>query len=67
MLFAPNPKQKIAIEQERGPMLVVAGAGTGKTSVLVERVARLVRKKLAAPGEVLCVTYMRNAARPRLL
>jgi len=63
MLFAPNPKQKIAIEHERGPMLVVAGAGTGKTSVLVQRVARLVSANLAAPGEILCVTYMRNAAR----
>lgn len=63
MFFAPNPKQEIAIEHERGPMLVVAGAGTGKTSVLVQRVARLVRRNLAAPGEILCVTYMRNAAR----
>ena len=48
MFFAPNPKQKIAIEHERGPMLVVASAGTGKTSVLVQRVARLVRTDLAA-------------------
>src|SRR3954470_8732190 len=63
MLFAPNPKQKIAIEHERGPMLVVAGAGTGKTTVLVERVARLVGNKIAAHQEILCVTYMRNAAR----
>src|SRR3954470_2834321 len=63
MLFAPNPKQKIAIEHERGPMLVVAGAGTGKTTVLVERVARLVGNKVAIPEEILCVTYMRNAAR----
>src|SRR3954468_16705274 len=63
MFFAPNPKQRLAIEHERGPMLVVAGAGTGKTTVLVQRVARLVREKLATPGEILCVTYMRNAAR----
>src|SRR3954452_19314443 len=63
MFFAPNPKQKAAIEHELGPMLVVAGAGTGKTSVLVQRVARLVRSNLATPGEVLCVTYMRNAAK----
>src|SRR4051812_3343820 len=63
MFFAPNPKQKRAIEHELGPMLVVAGAGTGKTTVLVQRVARLVREKLATPSEVLCVTYMRNAAR----
>jgi DNA helicase-2/ATP-dependent DNA helicase PcrA len=63
MFFAPNPKQKLAIEHERGPMLVVAGAGTGKTTVLVQRVARLIREKLATPSEILCVTYMRNAAR----
>ncbi len=63
MFFAPNPKQKLAIEHELGPMLVVAGAGTGKTTVLVQRVARLVEKKLASPEEILCVTYMRNAAR----
>ena len=63
MFFAPNPKQKLAIEHARGPMLVVAGAGTGKTTVLVQRVARLVREKLATPAEILCVTYMRNAAR----
>jgi len=63
MFFAPNPKQKIAIEHERGPMLVVAGAGTGKTTVLVQRVARLVEKKIASPEQILCVTYMRNAAR----
>src|SRR4051812_13745179 len=63
MFFAPNPKQKVAIEHELGPMLVVAGAGTGKTTVLVQRVARLVREKLATSGEILCVTYMRNAAR----
>ena len=63
MLFAPNPRQKTAIEHERGPMLVVAGAGTGKTTVLVERVARLVANKIAKADEILCVTYMRNAAR----
>lgn len=63
MLFAPNPKQKVAIEHGCGPMLVVAGAGTGKTTVLVERVARLVANKTASLDEILCVTYMRNAAR----
>src|SRR3954471_12096996 len=63
MLFAPNPKQKIAIEHEHGPMLVVAGAGTGKTTVLVERVARLVGTEIATHEEILCVAYMRNAPR----
>ena len=46
-----NPRQKAAIEHGRGPMLVVAGAGTGKTTVLTERVARLIQKKLA-PGSI---------------
>ena len=57
-----NPRQKKAIEHERGPMLVVAGAGTGKTSVLVERAARLVERKLAKPNEVVVLTYTLDAA-----
>ncbi|MGZ4876388.1 MAG: UvrD-helicase domain-containing protein, partial [Candidatus Angelobacter sp.] len=39
--FIPNPRQKQAIEHALGPMLVLAGAGTGKTTVLVERIAWL--------------------------
>jgi len=50
-----------AIEHERGPMLVLAGAGTGKTSVLVERIHRLVSRNLAAPDEILAVSYTENA------
>jgi DNA helicase II / ATP-dependent DNA helicase PcrA len=60
--FIPNPRQKDAIEHVEGPMLVVAGAGTGKTSVLVERIARLVANGDARPDEILAVTYTRNAA-----
>ena len=54
-----NERQLQAIEHVRGPMLVVAGAGTGKTSVLVERIARLVcegharAQGVPAPGWVL--------------
>src|SRR6266496_2614602 len=58
----PNPRQKEAIEHVAGPMLVVAGSGTGKTSVLVERIARLVANGDARPDEILAVTYTRNAA-----
>jgi len=43
-------------------MLVIAGAGTGKTTVLSKRIARLVREGHARPDEVLAVTYTKNAA-----
>lgn len=45
-----------------GPMIVIAGAGTGKTSVLTQRIARLVRDGHAHPDEILALTYTRNAA-----
>ncbi len=56
-------EQQRAIEHVHGPMLVVAGAGTGKTTVLVERIARLIRSGEAQPGEILAVTYTENAAK----
>jgi DNA helicase-2/ATP-dependent DNA helicase PcrA len=62
MGFVPNDRQRQAIEHVHGPMLVVAGAGTGKTSVLVERVARLVDIGEARPEEILAVTYTDKAA-----
>ena len=54
--------QRDAIEHLHGPMLVVAGAGTGKTTVLVKRVAQLIVNHHARPGEILATTYTRNAA-----
>ncbi|HUQ49485.1 MAG TPA: ATP-dependent DNA helicase, partial [Terriglobales bacterium] len=59
----PNPKQEIAISHIHGPMLVRAGAGTGKTTVLVERAVRLLVGKHAKPSQILAVTYTREAAR----
>ena len=47
-------------------MLVVAGAGTGKTTVLASRVVRLIEDGLAEPREILAVTYTRNSARDLL-
>ncbi len=63
MEFRPDPQQRKAIEHVNGPMLVVAGAGTGKTTVLVERVVNLVAKGHARPDEILAVTFTDNAAR----
>jgi DNA helicase II / ATP-dependent DNA helicase PcrA len=60
--FTPNPKQKQAIEHVFGPMLVLAGAGTGKTTVLVERIAWLIEQGHAKPEEILAITFTDNAA-----
>src|SRR5215469_14400752 len=60
--FAPDDRQREAIEHVDGPMLVVAGAGTGKTSVLTHRIERLIREGHARTDEILALTYTVNAA-----
>src|ERR1700686_4623662 len=60
--FTPDDRQREAIEHVHGPMLVVAGAGSGKTSVLTQRIEPLVREGHAYPHEILALTYTRNAA-----
>ena len=60
--FVASDEQRQAIEHGCGPMLVVAGAGTGKTAVLSRRIAHLITSGLARPDEILAVTYTRNAA-----
>src|SRR6202451_470117 len=60
--FIPDDRQREAIEHVHGPMLVIAGAGTGKTSVLIRRIARLVEQGHAKPEEVLALTYTVAAA-----
>jgi DNA helicase-2/ATP-dependent DNA helicase PcrA len=62
-VFEADERQREAIEHVGGPMLVVAGAGTGKTTVLTRRIARLVQQSHARPDEILALTYTENAAR----
>jgi DNA helicase-2/ATP-dependent DNA helicase PcrA len=60
--FIPDDRQREAIEHVHEPMLVVAGAGTGKTSVLTHRIEYLVRNGHARTDEILALTYTNNAA-----
>jgi len=60
--FVPDDRQREAIEHVQGPMLLVAGAGTGKTSVLIHRIARLIEQGHAKPEQVLALTYTVAAA-----
>jgi DNA helicase-2/ATP-dependent DNA helicase PcrA len=57
-----NQAQTEAITHKDGPLLIIAGAGTGKTTVITERVKYLVTQKLAAPSEILALTFTEKAA-----
>ena len=61
--FVADDRQREAIEHVHGPMLVIAGAGTGKTSVLIRRIANLVQEQHAKPEEILALTYTIAAAK----
>jgi DNA helicase-2/ATP-dependent DNA helicase PcrA len=57
-----NPQQKRAVKHNRGPLLIVAGAGTGKTRVIVHRIAYLIATKRAKPEEIVALTFTDKAA-----
>lgn len=63
MLLSLNSEQAKAVHHKTGPLLIIAGAGTGKTTVITERVKFLIEKSLAQPSEILALTFTEKAAR----
>ena len=57
-----NPEQLKAVQHKDGPLLIMAGAGTGKTTAITQRIAYLIEQKLAKSDEILALTFTEKAA-----
>src|SRR3989338_8997523 len=57
-----NRQQQDAVRHDKGPLLIIAGEGTGKTTVITERIKRLITDGLAKPEEILALTFTEKAA-----
>ena len=58
-----NDAQKEAVSYLDGPLLIVAGAGSGKTKVLTSRIAHIIKQKKAFPNQIIAVTFTNKAAK----
>ena len=62
LLAGLNKKQLESVKFDTGPVLIIAGAGTGKTTVITQRIAHLISQKRAKPEEILALTFTEKAA-----